>query len=80
MDWQEIKMKSELLQSEGKTEEEAAEMLKDEIRIFVKECVEHPGKVIEAMPDLSEAFKNTPIPACVLLLLLFQQRGGWGLL
>ena len=63
MDWKEIKEKSKRLQSDGKTEEEAAEILKDEIGVFAKECFEHPEKMTDAISDLGGAIQNNPILA-----------------
>ena len=78
MDWKELKEKSKRLQSEGKTEEEAAEMLKDEIGAFAKECFEHPEKMVDAIPDLGGAIQNNPVLADLLFFLFFRPRGGWG--
>ena len=78
MDWKELKEKSRRLQSEGKTEEEAAEMLKDEIGAFAEECLEHPEKMVDAIPDLGGAIQNNPVLANLLLFLFFRPSGGWG--
>ena len=78
MDWKEIKEKSERLQSEGKTAEEAAEMLKDEIGVFAKECVEHPEKATDAMPDLGKIMQVNPVLSDLFFFLFFRPRGGWG--
>ena len=78
MDWKEIEEKYQRLQAEGKTDEEATEMLKDEIGAFAKECVEHPEKMTDAIPDLGGAIQNNPIFADLLFFLFFRPRGGWG--
>ena len=78
MDWKEIKEKSEILQAQGKTEKEAAEILRDEIGVFAKGCVEHPEKLMEAMHDFSGAMQNNPSMTNFLCFLLFRSRSGWG--
>lgn len=78
MDWKELQAKYLKLQSEGKTEEEATEMLKDEIGAFAKECVEHPEKMTDAMPEFGGAIQSNPVFADLLFFLFFRPRGGWG--
>lgn len=78
MDWKELQAKYLQLQSEGKTEEEATEMLKDEIGIFAKECVKHPEKMTDAMPDLGGVIQNNPVLANLFLTFFFRTRGGFG--
>lgn len=78
MDWKEIQEKSQKLQAEGKTEQEAADMLKDEIGVFAKECCAHPEKMTDVMPDLCKDIQNSPGFADLLFFLLFRPRGGWG--
>lgn len=78
MDWKELQQKYQQLQSDGKTAEEAADMLKDEIGVFAKECVNQPEKMTDVMPELGGAIQNNPIFADLLFLLFFRPRGGWG--
>lgn len=78
MDWKELQEKYQRLQSDGKTADEAAEMLKDEIGVFAKECFNQPEKLTDAMPDLVKAVGNNPVLADILYFLLFRPRGGWG--
>lgn len=75
MDWKELKEKSKLLQAEGKSEQEAAELLRDEIRSFARECIEHPEKIADVMPDLGKMVQENP----VLATLLLSSKGGWGM-
>lgn len=72
MDWKEIQEKYEHLRSEGKTEEEAIEILKDEVGVFAKDCAEPPEKVTGMMPDFGSSIFAT------LLSAIFFGRGGWG--
>jgi len=78
MEWKELQGKYQRLQSEGKTEKEAAEMLKDEIGVFAKECFEQPEKMTDVMPELGGAIQNNPNFADLLFSLFFRPRGGWG--
>ena len=78
MDWKELKEKSKRLQSEGKTEEEAVEILKDEIGAFAEECFEHPEKMVDTIPDLGGAIQNNPVLADLLFFFFFRHGGGWG--
>ena len=78
MDWKEIEEKYQRLQAEGKTDEEATEMLKDEIDAFAKECVEHPEKMTGVMPGFGDAIKSNPVLADLLFFLFFRPSGGWG--
>lgn len=78
MDWKELKEKSKRLQSEGKTEEEAAEILKDEIGAFAKECFEHPEKMVDTIPDLGGAIQNNPVLADLLFFFFFRHGDRWG--
>ena len=80
MDWKELKEKSKRLQSEGKTEEEeeAVEMLKDEIGAFAEECFEHPEKLVDTIPDLGGAIQNNPVLAGLLSFFFSRYGGGWG--
>jgi len=78
MDWKELHGKYQYLQSDGKTAEEAAEMLNDEIGVFAKECIEHPEKMTDVMPELGCAIQNNSFLADLLFSLFFHPRGGWG--
>ena len=78
MYWKELQEKYRQLQAEGKTDEEATEMLRGEIHAFAKECVEQPGKVVDVMPKLSKAALDDPILSSLLSVLLVSSRNGWG--
>lgn len=78
MDWKEIQAKYQRLQADGKTAEEAAELLKDEMGVFAKECFEQPEKMTDVMPELGGAIQSNPVLADLLFLLLFRPRSGWG--
>ncbi len=78
MDWKEIEEKYQRLQADGKTDEEATEMLKDEIGAFAKECVEHPEKMTGVMPDFGGAIQSNPVLADLLFFLFLRPRSGWG--
>lgn len=78
MYWKELQAKYQQLQSEGKTAEDAAEMLRDEIAAFAKECVEQPEKMTDAMPDLGGVIQDNPILADLIFFLFFSTRSGWG--
>lgn len=77
MDWKDLQEKYRQLQAEGKTAEDAAEMLKDEIGVFAKECAKHPEKMVDAMPDIGSTITNSPLLAFFLFVLLLRPRGGW---
>lgn len=78
MDWKELQEKYNQLQAEGKTADEAAEMLKDEIGVFAKECFARPEKMADAVSDLNKSAQNNPAAANLLFFFLFRPRDGWG--
>lgn len=78
MGWKEIQAKYKHLQADGMSEQEAAEKMKNEIDAFAKECVEHPEKAVDAIPEISQVGQTNPVLFDLLFFLFFRPRGGWG--
>lgn len=79
MDWKELQEKYTRLQAQGESAQNAAEMLKDDICVFAKECVEHPEKATDAMPEFGKIMQDNPVLSDLFFFLFFRPRGGWGL-
>jgi hypothetical protein len=80
MNWREINEKYMQLQADGKSAQEAAEMLRDEIGEIAKECASNPKRMAEIMSELKEGngLGHNPAFTALLFSFLFRARDGWG--
>lgn len=78
MTLQEIRDKHDNLASEGKSEEEISELLKDDISAFAKECFDKPEKMNDFAKQMEEEMKSNSIMSTFLFGFLTSEQRCWG--
>ena len=78
MTFQEIKDKQQKMKSEGKSDKEISELLKDDIAAFAKECYEDHSKMDSFVKQMESDMKSNSIMNTFLFGLLSDKYNGWG--
>lgn len=78
MTLQEIRDKHDKLVSEGKSEKEISELLKDDISAFAEECFDKPEKMDVFAKQIEEEMKSNSIMNTFLFGFLTNNLNGWG--